>query len=394
MARGHIQKKGNNYYLRYSINGKRKYKAVGAGATKRQAEKMLTETMSQIDNHIYRDIDDITFKELSKKWLTDHTEPRVKSSTLQFYKHNIKHLNKRFGDCTLSSITTYDIQEFLAKKQRDSRLSPTTVGYLLTILKMMFKQATIWGYLSKNPADHIEKPRKTKREMDFLNRDKLQMFLRTVEQTDPDYYPLFLTASLTGMRRGELLALRWSDVNWTTNQIHVRRSLVLGTPEEPKSKAATRAIIVPPLLISVLKKHQLSCPIGRMDLVFPNREGRIMHAENMVRRHFLPALRRSGLRRIRFHDLRHTYASLLIAQSENLKFIQQQLGHSSAQITLDRYGHLMPQVQQGFGERLQDAIFENVGRMREVSENKRFDNSQNEENNRLACDKTGRASGI
>ena len=191
--------------------------------------------------------------------------------------------------------------------------------------------------------------------MDFLNVEEINAFLATVKTKDSRYYPLFLTATLTGMRRGELLALKWNDINWKTSQIHVRRSLVHGKLEEPKSRAAIRSIIMPPTLVRTLKKHQLSCPPG--DLVFPNREGGIMDGANMVRRHFQPALRLAGLRHVRFHDLRHSYASILIAQSENLKFIQSQLGHSSAQITLDRYGHLMPQVQHGAGERLEESLF-------------------------------------
>ena len=95
-----------------------------------------------------------------------------------------------------------------------------------------------------------------------------------------------------------------------------------------------------------------------------------MDANNLVKRKFHAALRRAGLRKIRFHDLRHTYASVLIAQGENLKFIQQQLGHSSAQVTLDRYGHLMPQVQHGVGERLQNTVFgDSVRNLLEESKN-------------------------
>ncbi len=394
MARGSVVKKSNSYYIVYRLNGKQVWKS--AGSNKRIADRMLTDTMNQIHNGGYQEIEDITFKDISYKWLYDYAKPRVKSSTYRFYKGNVEvHLLPYFGEFKLSSISTHMIEEFLAKKQKDSKLSPTTVGYLLTIMKMILKRAIVWDFLSKNPAEYIQKPKRQRKEMDFLNIEELQIFLETVEKTDPGYYPLFLAASLTGMRRGEITALKWSDVNWTTNQIHVRRSVVSGNLEEPKSKAAIRAIIVPPLLISVLKKYHLSCPIGELDLVFPNREGNIMHAENMVKRHFLPALRRSGLRRIRFHDLRHTYASLLIAQGENLKFIQQQLGHSSSQTTLDRYGHLMPQVQQGFGERLEEAVFGNsVRKVLEDSSFKRFENSHNEDNNRLACDKTGRASGI
>lgn len=101
----------------------------------------------------------------------------------------------------------------------------------------------------------------------------------------------------------------------------------------------------------------LSSPSSELNLVFPNKEGKPQSPDNLRRRCFDRVLRKAGLRKIRFHDLRHTYASILIAQGENLKFIQSKLGHSSAQLTLDRYGHMMPQVQQGVGERIENTIF-------------------------------------
>lgn len=353
MARGSVVKKGTNYYCVYRLNGKQKWES--AGSNKKLAEKMMTEIMSQINKGTYQEIKEIAFKDFAEKWLRDHIAPRVKETTYRFYEGIIRcHLVPSFGECRLTSISTHQIEEYLARAQRETNLSPTSIGYDLRVLKTMLKRAVIWGYLARNPAEHISKPRQTRKEMDFLTPSELRELLANV---DPRHYPLFLTAVLTGMRRGELLALKWSDINWSTSQIHIRRSLSLGKMDEPKSNAGVRVIIVPPILISVLQEHHLTCPIGELDLVFPNRDGEIIHAENLVRRHFLPALTRAGLRRIRFHDLRHTYASLLIAQGENIKFIQQQLGHSSAQVTLDRYGHLMPQVQQGAGERLQNSLF-------------------------------------
>ncbi len=366
MARGSIQKRGTNYYIRYRLNGKQICKVVGPN--KKTAERRLTDIMGQIHKGGYQEIKDINFAEFAEKWKADYAKPRVKPSTYEFYRHNIdKHIVPRFRDYNLSNITTHMIDEFLADKQREiskdvntgraRQLSPTTVGYLALILKMIFKRAIIWEYLIKNPAEYVERPRAAKHEMDFLNIEELQCFLSSVETKDPAYYPLFLTAALTGMRRGELLGLKWGDVNWTNNQIHVRRSATADSLGKPKSSAGTRAIIVPPMLISVLRKHRLASPASEQDLMFPNASGTIIDGPHMVRRHFKPALRRAGLREVRFHDLRHTYASILISQGENLKFIQSQLGHSSAQITLDRYGHLMPQVQHGAGERLQDAVF-------------------------------------
>ncbi|MFQ5574020.1 MAG: tyrosine-type recombinase/integrase [Terriglobia bacterium] len=353
MARGSIAKKGNNYYIVYRVNGKERWKA--AGPNKKRADRMLVQAMGQIHDGRYQELKEITFGEFATRWLADYAKPRVKASTYSFYDSILElYLVPYFGEYKLQSITTRMLEQFLARESRETNLSATTIGYHLRVMKTVLKRAIIWGYLSNNPARYIEKPRAERKEMDFLTPEELRQFLQNVGR---EHYPLFLTTALTGMRRGEILALKWSDINWATDQIHVRRSLVLGKLEEPKSRAATRVIIVPPMLISVLRKHRLSCAAGSLDLVFPNKEGKVMNPGNLYRRQFLPALRRAGLRKIRLHDLRHTYASLLIAEGENLKYVQQQLGHSSAQITLDRYGHLMPQVQHGAGERLQKAVF-------------------------------------
>jgi len=179
-----------------------------------------------------------------------------------------------------------------------------------------------------------------------------------LEHAGAAFYPLALFAVTTGMRIGEILAVRWSDVNWATNQIHVQRSLNDQRKfDEPKSKNSVRRINMSPTLISALKRHQLKSAPNEFDLVFCNSVGKPLNRINVVMREFKPALRRAGLRSIRFHDLRHTFASLLIHQGENIKYIQSQMGHASAQITWDRYGHLMPEVDHGAGQRLDEAIF-------------------------------------
>src|SRR3989304_5661827 len=270
MARGTIVKKGQNYYIVYRVDGKQKWKA--AGNNKKIAEKMLTEIMAQIHRGGYQEIKEITFQEFAEKWLSDYAALRVKTSTFELYKIIIRlHLIPHFGGFKLPSISPQMIAEYLAQKTNERKLSPITIGDHLKVLKTILKRAIIWGYLSSNPAEHVEKPRVQRKEMDFLNVDEVRAFLQNVA---PEYFPLFLTAVLTGMRRGELLALKWSDINWSTNQIHVRRSLVMGKFEEPKSKDAIRSIIMPPVLVKTLKKHKLSCPPSELDLVFPNNEGK------------------------------------------------------------------------------------------------------------------------
>jgi hypothetical protein len=123
-----------------------------------------------------------------------------------------------------------------------------------------------------------------------------------------------------------------------------------------------RRIVMSPVLRQALEQHRLIGRASEMDLVFSNENGLSLDPENLIKREFLPALDRAGLRRIRFHDLRHTYASLLISQGENIKFIQSQLGHASAKTTLDRYRHLMPNLENDAARRLDKTVFGNFVR--------------------------------
>jgi len=357
MARGCIVKRGKSYAIKYRVDGKQKWKTIGP--SKKEAERALVELMRRIHRAEYQEAEEIAFKDFAQKWLEDHAKPRVRIATFEGYRDMLKlHLVPYFGDQKLQKISAHSVEKYLSDKRKEGKLSPRTIGYHLFMLKTMFKRAIIWGYLYANPAQYIERPRAETKKMDFLTVEELQLFLKNVS---PKFFPFFLTTVLTGMRRGELFALKWGDINWVTGQIHVRRAYVRERFQEPKSRAGTRAIVMPPILVKVLKRHKLSSPASDLNLVFPNEEGNPLNGGNIYNREFLPALRRAGLCKIRFHDLRHTYASLLIAQGENLKFIQQQLGHSSAQMTLDRYGHLMPQVQHGAGERLQNTVFKNFG---------------------------------
>lgn len=191
-------------------------------------------------------------------------------------------------------------------------------------------------------------------EMDFFTPEEIRLFLDNV---NPVYYTLFLTAVMTGVRRGELLALQWGDIDWNSNQISVRRSIYRGELVNPKSKNSIRRIVITPILRQALERHRLLGRKSELGLMFSQESGLPLDPDNLINREFKPALDRAGLRRIRFHDLRHSYASLLISQGENIKFIQSQLGHSSAKTTLDRYGHLMPDLENDAARRLDKTVF-------------------------------------
>jgi integrase len=353
MAKGSVVQRSGSWYAVYRDGATQRWES--AGSSKRSAEKLLAKRMNQINSGIYQEFEKILFEEYSKKWLSDYARVSVKESTYVSYEYLIRfHMNPRFGKQYLHRISAADIQKFVSEKITKEKLSPKTVINILIPLKEMFKHAVAWGLIKRDPTLYVKRPRVEMEEMDFLNPEEIRLLLDNVGH---EYYTLFLTAVMTGLRRGELLALQWGDIDWNSNQISVRRSIFRGKFINPKSKHSIRRIVISPILRQELEQYRLLCRKSDRELIFTNENGLPLDPDNLIKRGFYPALDRAGLRRIRFHDLRHTYASLLIYQGENIKFIQSQLGHASAKTTLDRYGHLMPNLENDAAWRLDKTVF-------------------------------------
>ena len=356
------------YHITYRLGKKQKWKSIGTN--KKEAERRLAEIVSQINQGAYSEIKEIAFEDFAQKWLEEHAAIRVKPSTLRSYRDAVRcHFNPVFGSMPIRLIHETDIRRFVVKTIKIRK--PKTVNNFIVQLKTMFKHAKRWGYLRDNPAWDIEHVKDEYKEMDFLIPDEAQQLLK---YADEPCRTVVQMAVMTGMRRGEIFGLQWGDVDWFNNVIHVRRNLFWHVKSEikdcknqqlwrflsPKTRRSIRSIVMAPSLRKVLEVHRMICPVGRDDLVFCNKAGNPIDPPNFVKREFEPALTRAGLRKIRFHDLRHTYATFLIAQKENIKFIQSQLGHASIQTTLDRYGHILPNTYHGVGERLDKMVFGEV----------------------------------
>ena len=331
--KGSIQKKGNTYYAVIALNGKRKW---FKGGTKKDAQKTLNDKLYEIGQGTYRELTKATFKDFSGVWLSSYASPGVKPSTLAGYKRIIeKLLQPAFGHYQMTDIMTGHLQAFIADRLKS--VSAKTATNEIVVIKEMFKHALRWGYLKLNPAEYLERPRITKPEIEVLSPAEISALL---EKASGHYRTAFLTDFLTGMRAGELWGLQWGDIDWNSKRIHVRRSLWKGSFQTPKSKTSNRQIDIPDMLIQELKKWKLACPVNEHDLVFPSAEGRPSQHDNVVKRHYNPALRNAGLRQVSFHSLRHSNASMRIQAGQNIKYIQSQMGHASINITLDIYGHL------------------------------------------------------
>ena len=334
--RGSIQKKGDTYYAVIAIGTKRKW--FKCGATKKDAEKVLTEKLGEIDKETYADIPRTAFSEYCRIWFGIHAESSLKPSTQKHYNDILKPLKKAFEGRKLSDITTKALQLYIVDRLK--AVSAHTIQSEIMLIRLLFTHARKWGYLRRNPAEDIDAPKYTKPDIDILEPDEIKTFLSQCEEEQSFYRFAFKTDIETGLRAGELWGLQWGDIDWDNGRIHVKRSLWRGNLQTPKTKSAFRKVDVSATLLKELKRWKLACPISNDDLVFPSFEGCRVNHENVMNRHFHPILRRAGIRHVSFHSLRHSNASLRIMAGQNIKYISSQLGHSSIKITLDTYGHL------------------------------------------------------
>ena len=233
--KGSIQKKGNVYYAVIALNGKRKWTR---GGTKKDAQRILNEQLNELDNGTYKEIPKMKFSDFSDLWLKSYAEAKVKPSTLVGYKDTIKRLlTPSFGQTCLTEITTAKLQSYATNRLKS--VSGKTVCNEIVVMKEMFKHAYRWGYLKHNPAEYVERPRIKKSEIGILSPNEIETLLNNSNER---YRVAFLTGFMTGMRAGELWGLQWKDIDWNSNQIHVRRSLWKGQFQTPKSKCSIRKI--------------------------------------------------------------------------------------------------------------------------------------------------------
>ena len=239
----------------------------------------------------------------------------------------------------------------------------STLRRIITTFNQVMKYAVRHRCIDYNPARDAERPRdqggEEKLHIRILVPEEINVFLDA--ESDLKYKTLLRLAIFSGARQGEILGLKWTDVDWFNNQIHIQRTYNHGKWYRPKSKTSNRKIDLGPTMMSELKKWTLACPPSDLDLIFPNETGNPLDQSNMLKSCFYPCLKKAGIERIRFHDLRHTYASLLIEQGENIKYIQNQLGHSSPTVTLDVYAHLMKPTNQESACKLENTVFGTSG---------------------------------
>jgi integrase len=357
--------KGKPWWVFINHNYQRKSIKVGSKTAAEDMANKLREGLKfkEINLGPKKTVD--TFGEFGRQWLDTHGEVNLKYSTLKGYQAILKiHLGP-LADRPLDQITLAEIRELIFTKLKTG-LAPATVTRIKALISGILSQAVEDEIIQSNPTARMGKLIKNKdqkKDVNALTRDEARAMLDVLKKHYRRHHPFFLCALLTGMRLGELLGLEWGDIDFRGGFIEVRRAHVKGHITTPKSGKSRRVDMGPQLaetfktLRTERKKESLAKGWGEVPgRVFINEVGQVLDEGNLRRRVFYPTLVKAGIRHIRIHDLRHTYASMLIQNGESLAYVRDQLGHSSIQITVDIYGHLVPGDNKQAVARLADDI--------------------------------------
>ncbi|MGH2509850.1 MAG: tyrosine-type recombinase/integrase, partial [Ktedonobacteraceae bacterium] len=298
-----------------------------------------------------------TVKQYLEHWLENERRLRIRASTLIKYREILHgYLIPAFGHLQLSQLSSEQVQALYALLI-DKGLAAKTIKHVHTVLYGALKDAVKHGLLAKNVCTYVTLPRGKKFEAHPLSQDECLRLIAAAH--GHRLWFLILLAITTGARRGELLALRWSDVNPTKKLIYIHRTVArltgMGFVEnEPKTVSSIRNVQLSQVVLDSFEEQRQYIASVRLaagsswvenDLVFPNRDGSYLD-HWVIAQQFTRVLQKAGLPHIRFHDLRHSAATLLLASGVNVKVVQEMLGHSDIHITLGMYAHVLPTMQQ------------------------------------------------
>ncbi len=347
----------------YDANGKRIRRTL-TGKTKAVVAEKLRRLQGDVDAGILPSTQ--RSPDLSV-YLTQWLETSVRSTcareTYRRYKTVVDNqLIPNVGRVKVNKLTTLNVEQLYAVIEKSGG-SPRTCQLAGITLGKAMSHAEKHGLVRSNPVRLVPKPKVEYREMDVWTEPECQQFLSSSK--DDPLFALYQLALTSGMRQGELLGLRWSDIDFGSNTVVVQRTLeeVRGQlREKPPKRDSRRSIVLPPVTMQSLAQHQrnmLQSGLGECP-VFCDSNGGWLRKSNLTRRSFSPLVKKAGVRRIRFHDLRHTHATLLLQAGENVKVVSERLGHRSIEITLKIYAHVLPTMQQQAATRL-EGIFGSIG---------------------------------
>ena len=299
--------------------------------------------------------------EFLERWLEDVARPSLAFNTLRIYRGFVRnHISPAIGGVTVRQLSPANVL-FLQSEMERRGASPRLRQMVHTMLRRVLRDAVQWGMLARNPCDLVERPRAPREEASYLDTGQVRTLLAAA-RGDP-LEALIVLAVTTGLRQGELLGLQWGDVDLRAGTLAVRRQLLEGDKGRPvlgelKTARSRRLVVLPEIAVGALRRHKAGLAVAQHPtaLVFTGSRGCPLRKTNLLRRWYHPLVAKAGLPRSRFHDLRHTHATLLLSQGVHPKVVQERLGHASVTMTLDTYSHVTPSLQAEAAVRLDAAL--------------------------------------
>lgn len=343
------------------VTRKQRQKSI-TGSTQREVAQKLRAAVAAIDAGTYKMPCELTVGAFLDVWVQEYLVS-CKPLTVKNYSEQVrKHLKPALGSIRLDKLTPHTIQRFY-NGLTASGLAPKTVKNIHGVLHSALQQALLNGLITVNPSNACKLPRVTKPEIRPLEPEEIKAILREAQLDD--YCNLFIVALFTGMRQGELLGLSWDYVNFETGVITIKQQLQCKDGEyflETPKSGRGRSILPAPVVMEALKKEQEkqqaakafagACWSNPMNLVFTDAIGKHLVRRTVVK-HFKKVAERAGVEESRFHDLRHTFAVTSLYAGDDIKSVQANLGHATAQFTLDVYGHVTQTMRKESAERMQ-----------------------------------------
>jgi integrase len=338
------------------------------GGTREEVRRKLVIALGAQEVGALADSRGQTVGEFLDQWLKEVAKPSVRALTYRGYEVNIRrHLKPTLGRIALERLEPIHVQSLLNRKLTEG-LSPKSVRYLRGTLRTALNQAVRWGLVARNAAALVDGPRVAAYEIRPFDPAEARQFLSAVKGHRLE--ALYSVALAMGLRQGEALGLRWSDVDLELGYLRINKQLqrVDGRFElvEPKTTRSRRTLVMPPLVIASMLVHrerQLSERAAEprvsngLDLVFTRPDGSPLDG-TVVTHEFHRVLDRAGLPQRRFHDLRHSCASLLLAQGVAARVVMEILGHSQIAITMNTYTHVIPELRQDAARRMESLLSE------------------------------------
>lgn len=372
--KGSVRKRGSSWYYvvdvgRDPITGKRKQKMKGGFKTKKAAETALAELLADVNRGQYVEDAKMTLNELISDWLRS-IKPKVKQTSYARYSSIFSnYISDTIGRVQLSELKPIHITRFYTEKAET--LAPSTVRTVHNIINGSLRWAVKMKLIKENPAAGVELPRSKQRTFTIWTPEEVNRFLQVARNRRA--YPIYYLALMTGMRRGEILGLKWKDIDFQNSIIRVSRSWTKTDEanvfsEGGKTENSRRSIHVSKSVLDVLEAHREKQMEEHKQLgitsefVFTNSNGELYHPD-VITQAFRETQEAAGVPRIRFHDLRHTHASILLQKGVHPKIVSERLGHSSITITLDLYSHLIPSIQKEAADAIESYMLSDVSKM-------------------------------